>query len=101
MACISFLSFASRSDGAAWQRPIAGLHGVETSFKTRRLTLGYREADCALGAERAPWWLRIPFATGDDDPFAFVRDVYGSPEAKAGSRRGLATGSFFHVIAEA
>ena len=32
---------------------------------------------------------------------AYVRDVYGSPEAPSGSRRGLVTGSFFHVIAEA
>jgi hypothetical protein len=36
-----------------------------------------------------------------DDPFAHVRDVYGSAEAPAGSRRGRVTGSFFHVIAEA
>jgi cobyrinic acid a,c-diamide synthase len=89
---------------------MAGLLGVETSFAKRRMTLGYREAriasNCALGS--AGLTLRghefhyaTIVATGGDDPFAFVRDVYGAPEAPAGSRRGLVTGSFFHVIAEA
>jgi cobyrinic acid a,c-diamide synthase len=89
---------------------MAGLLGVETSFEKRRMTLGYREAriasDCALGSEGAllrghEFHYATIVATGDDDPFAFVRDVYGSPEAAAGSRRGRVTGSFFHVIAEA
>jgi cobyrinic acid a,c-diamide synthase len=88
---------------------MAGLLGVETSFEKRRMTLGYREAriasDCALGAAGAvlrghEFHYATIVATGDDAPFAFVRDVYGAPEAPAGSRRGWVTGSFFHVIAE-
>ena len=94
--------------GAA--HPMAGLLGVETSFAKRRMTLGYREAriasDCALGAAGLilrghEFHYATIAASGGDDPFAFVRDVYGAPEAPAGSRRGLVTGSFFHVIAGA
>jgi cobyrinic acid a,c-diamide synthase len=97
-------------DAAGVAHPMAGLLGVTTSFAKRRMTLGYREAriaaDCALGAKGA--LLRgheFHYATivdaGGDDPFAFVRDVYGAPPAPAGSRRGRVTGSFFHAIAEA
>ena len=97
-------------DASGVAHPMAGLLGVETSFEKRRMTLGYREAriasDCALGT--AGMVLRghefhyaTIVASGADDPFAFVRDVYGAPEAPSGSRRGRVTGSFFHVIAEA
>lgn len=96
-------------DASGVAHPMAGLLGVETSFEKRRMTLGYREAriasDCALGT--AGMVLRghefhyaTIVASGADDPFAFVRDVYGAPEAPSGSRRGRVTGSFFHVIAE-
>ncbi len=101
---------ASLIDASGVSHPMAGLLGVETSFARRKMTLGYREAriavDCALGRKDA--LLRgheFHYATivvpGGDDPFAFVRDVYGSAEAPSGSRRGSVTGSFFHVIAEA
>jgi cobyrinic acid a,c-diamide synthase len=97
-------------DASGAAHAMAGLLGVETSFEKRRMTLGYREArivsDCALGS--AGMTLRgheFHYATivaaGGDDPFAFVRDVYGAPPTPAGSRRGQVTGSFFHVIAEA
>jgi cobyrinic acid a,c-diamide synthase len=95
------------ASGAAHE--MAGLLSVETSFEHRRMTLGYREArlasQCALGPESAllrghEFHYATIVATGDDRPFAFVRDVYGAPEAPAGSRRGRVTGSFFHVIAE-
>ena len=97
-------------DASGVAHPMAGLLGVETSFAKRRMTLGYREAriaaDCALGAAGAvlrghEFHYATIVSTGGDDPFAFVRDVYGAPEAPAGSRRGRVTGSFFHVIAEA
>ena len=97
-------------DASGAAHPMAGLLGVETSFETRRMTLGYREArlasDCALGPEGAllrghEFHYATIAATGGDDPFAFVRDVYGAPPAPVGSRRGRVTGSFFHVIAEA
>ncbi len=97
-------------DASGVAHPMAGLIGVETSFEKRRMTLGYREArigaDCALGAKDFvlrghEFHYATIVATGADEPFARVRDVYGSPEAPSGSRRGLVTGSFFHVIAEA
>jgi cobyrinic acid a,c-diamide synthase len=96
-------------DASGAAHAMAGLLGVETSFEKRRMTLGYREAriasDCALGAAGAvlrghEFHYATIVATGDDAPFAFVRGVYGAPEAPAGSRRGWVTGSFFHVIAE-
>ena len=101
---------ASLTDASGAAHPMAGLLGVETSFAKRRMTLGYREAriaaNSALGLEGA--LLRgheFHYATivdgGGDDPFAFVRDAYGSAEAPSGSRRGRVTGSFFHVIARA
>jgi len=101
---------ASLTDASGVSHPMAGLVAVETSFATRKMTLGYREArldgDCALGAKGA--LLRgheFHYATivdaGGDQPFALVRDVYGSAETPAGSRRGRVTGSFFHAIADA
>ncbi len=97
-------------DASGVPHRMAGILGVETSFEKRRMTLGYREAriasTCALGAEGAllrghEFHYATIVASGGDHPFAFVRDVYGAPEAPSGSRRGLVTGSFFHVIAEA
>ncbi len=100
----------SLTDASNVAHPMAGLLGVETSFAKRRMTLGYREArlaaDCALGSAGSvlrghEFHYATIVASGADDPFAFVRDAYGAPEAPAGSRRGRVTGSFFHVIAEA
>ena len=97
-------------DASGAAHAMAGLLSVETSFAKRRMTLGYREArmasDCALGTAGSvlrghEFHYATIVAAGADDPFAFVRDVYGAPEAPAGSRRGRVTGSFFHVIAEA
>ncbi len=97
-------------DASGVSHRMAGLLDVETSFAKRRMTLGYREArlaaDCALGVKGAA--LRgheFHYATitsaGSDDPFAFVTDAYGAAASPQGSQRGLVTGSFFHVIAEA
>jgi cobyrinic acid a,c-diamide synthase len=97
-------------DSSGVAHPMAGLLGVETSFEKRRMTLGYREAriasKCALGDAGSvlrghEFHYATIVASGGDDPFAYVRDVYGAPEAPSGSRRGRVTGSFFHVIAEA
>jgi cobyrinic acid a,c-diamide synthase len=96
-------------DASGVVHAMAGLIGVETSFEKRRMTLGYREAriasNCALGTAGLilrghEFHYATIVASGADDPFAYVRDVYGAPEAPSGSRRGWVTGSFFHVIAE-
>jgi cobyrinic acid a,c-diamide synthase len=97
-------------DASGVAHPMAGLLGVRTSFEKRRMTLGYREArvasDCALGTRGSvlrghEFHYATITASGADEPFAFVRDVYGAPETPSGARRGRVTGSFFHLIAEA
>lgn len=96
-------------DAAGARHAMAGLLGVETSFAKRRMHLGYREAtllaDHPLGHQGAV--LRgheFHYATvlkEEGEPFASVSDAHGSPPAFAGLRAGKASGSFFHMIAEA
>ena len=101
---------AALTDASGVVHRMAGLLGLELSFATRRMNLGYRDATlaaaCGLGA--AGRWLKghefhysTVLTTGGDEPFAQVRDAYGGAAALSGSRRGNASGSFFHVIAEA
>ena len=101
---------AALTDASGATHQMAGLLGVETSFAKRRMTLGYREAtldaDSALGPAGARFrGHEFHYATivslGDDEPFAFVRDPYGSAPERSGSRRGRVTGGFFHAIARA
>ncbi|HEY4044190.1 MAG TPA: cobyrinate a,c-diamide synthase [Rhodopila sp.] len=102
----------SLTDAGGAVHPMAGLLGVSTSFTRRRLHLGYRRArlieDGCLG--RSGTLLRghefhyasIEMPTqetpGSDNAFAMVSDAYGADPEPAGSRRGLVSGSFFHVI---
>jgi cobyrinic acid a,c-diamide synthase len=109
--CGGYMALGGRLvDASGVAHTMAGLLGVETSFETRRMTLGYREArlsaDCALGPAGTvlrghEFHYATIAAVGSDGPFAFVRDAYGAPPSPAGSRRGRVTGSFFHGIAEA
>jgi cobyrinic acid a,c-diamide synthase len=101
---------AALTDASGAVHRMAGLLGVETSFARRRMNLGYREAvvaaACALGAAGRrfrghEFHYSTVVAGGGDEPFAYVSDSYGTPPAPSGSRRGLVTGSFFHIIAEA
>ena len=98
----------SLTDAGAVIHPMAGLVSVSTSFARRKLHLGYRNArltnDGCLGV--AGTRLRgheFHYASvetlGDDAPFALVSDAYGAEPVPTGSRRGLVSGSFFHVIA--
>jgi cobyrinic acid a,c-diamide synthase len=88
---------------------MAGLLSVRTSFATRKMHLGYREARLAangcLGEKGATFrGHEFHYATisdqGDDAPFAFASDAYDSEPVAAGSRRGNVTGSFFHLVAQ-
>jgi len=101
---------AALTDAHGVAHEMAGLLGVETSFAARRMNLGYRDAslaqDCAFGpAGQAFKGHEFHYSTivssGDDAPFAFVRDAYGGAPQRSGSRRGHVTGSFFHIIAQA
>jgi cobyrinic acid a,c-diamide synthase len=101
---------AALTDASGAVHRMAGLLGVETSFASRRLNLGYRDAvlaaACGLGAAgRRFRGHEFHYSTvarkGDDEAFAYASDSYGAAAAPSGSRRGLVTGSFFHIIAEA
>lgn len=101
---------AALTDASGVVHRMAGLLGLESSFATRRMNLGYRDATlaaaCGLGAagrrlKGHEFHYSTVLTTGGDEPFAYVRDAYGGAPAPSGSRRGAATGSFFHVIAEA
>lgn len=97
-------------DAQGVRHPMVGLLGHTTSFATRKLHLGYREArllsDSALG--RSGSTMRgheFHYATltsaGTDDRLLDLTDARGRPLSHAGGRRGHVTGTFFHAIASA
>ena len=96
-------------DAEGTPHAMAGLLGLETSFATRRLALGYRLAALhapipghAAGARLRGHEFHYATVTAlRDDPLAAVTDANGAPVAEAGSRRGPVSGSFFHMIAPA
>jgi cobyrinic acid a,c-diamide synthase len=87
---------------------MTGLLGLETSFATRRMHLGYRLAELADGMPghapgtklRGHEFHYATVLTQPDRPLATVRDANGADVAERGSRRGHVTGTFFHLIAE-
>jgi cobyrinic acid a,c-diamide synthase len=96
------------TDAAGVSHPMVGLLDVATSFARRKLHLGYRIAQVVGGPSLGPAGNRLRghefhYASvesgGCDAPFALVSDAYGSDPIPTGSRRGLVSGSFFHVIA--
>ena len=87
---------------------MAGLMGHRTSFRNRKLHLGYRRAvtgrDCVLGrAGTAVRGHEFHYATVSDDraddAFLTVFDGEGVELPIGGGRRGNVTGTFFHAIA--
>jgi cobyrinic acid a,c-diamide synthase len=99
---------ASLTDAEGAVHEMAGLLGVSTSFARRRLHLGYRSARLLADFCLGPAGTRLRghefhyasiVQTGEDDAFAVVADVHGSEPMAQGGRRGLVSGSFFHVIA--
>ncbi|QPF87251.1 cobyrinate a,c-diamide synthase [Bradyrhizobium genosp. L] len=94
------------ADGA--RHEMAGLLGLETSYAKRRMHLGYRLAELVAampghgpGARlRGHEFHYSTIVTEPDVPLAVVRDATGATVAETGSRRGHATGTFFHLIAE-
>jgi cobyrinic acid a,c-diamide synthase len=95
-------------DATGASHKMLGLLGHATSFARRQLHLGYREAwllaDAPIG--RAGGVLRgheFHYATitepGGDASLAQLTDALGRDLGPAGGRRGLVSGSFFHVIA--
>jgi cobyrinic acid a,c-diamide synthase len=96
-------------DAQGRRHAMAGLLGLVTSFADRRLHLGYRLARLAaplgpLPAGTALAGHEFHYATVAAQPdaaLAAVTDAAGAPVAESGSRRGLATGTFFHLIGPA
>ncbi|WP_068082090.1 cobyrinate a,c-diamide synthase [Novosphingobium rosa] len=88
---------------------MAGLLGLETSFARRKMHLGYRLArlEAPIPGYDAGSHLRghefhyATILTQPDQPLAHVEDANGAAVPETGSRCGLATGSFFHMIAQA
>ncbi|MBR0823921.1 cobyrinate a,c-diamide synthase [Bradyrhizobium manausense] len=96
------------TDAEGMRHEMLGLLGLETSFAKRRMHLGYRLAELvepmpghAAGARlRGHEFHYSTIVAQPDTPLATVRDATGAIVAETGSRRGRATGTFFHLIAE-
>ncbi len=94
-------------DGTRHQ--MAGLLGLETSYEKRKMHLGYRQATLhapmlghATGTRlRGHEFHYSTILAQPDTPLAFVSDSNGVDVPETGSRRSNATGTFFHLIAEA
>jgi cobyrinic acid a,c-diamide synthase len=96
---------AGIEDEHGGRHAMAGLLGVETSFKRRKLHLGYRRvrllSDSALGKEGTVLFGHefhyASLLSSGDEPLV-AADGGGDGSTEAGSRRGSVTGTFFHVI---
>lgn len=93
---------------------MAGLLGLVTSFEKRKMHLGYRLAELAAPIPGSAAGTRLrghefhysTIVAQPDMPLARVTDANGEAVPETGSRRsfpggGHATGTFFHLIAEA
>ena len=95
-------------DKSGTRHQMVGLLGLETSFQTRRMHLGYRLARLlsAIPGHATNSRLRghefhySTILTQPDAPLAQVTDADSDPVPETGSQRGHVTGSFFHQIAE-
>lgn len=96
-------------DASGIRHEMSGLLGLETSFAKRKMHLGYRLAEFNAdhlqhnrGARiRGHEYHYATIVSQPDNPLATVMDATGSAVSETGSRRGNATGTFFHMIAEA
>ena len=97
---------AELEDEVGGRHAMAGLLGVETSFRRRKLHLGYRRvrllADSALGAKGTVLFGHefhyASLVAASDEPLVAAEDARKGASAESGSRRGSVTGTFFHVI---
>ena len=95
-------------DKSGQRHRMTGLLGLETSYETRKMHLGYRLATltAAMPGHAPTTRLRghefhySTILTQPDAPLAHVVDADGDPVAETGSQRGHVTGSFFHLITE-
>jgi cobyrinic acid a,c-diamide synthase len=89
---------------------MTGLLTHSTSFRKRRLHLGYREARLLAAGAIGAAGTRIRghefhyaslISPGSDQPLVELRDAQGNAVDGQGGRRGHVTGTFFHAIARA
>jgi cobyrinic acid a,c-diamide synthase len=100
---------AALIDKAGARHQMAGLLGLVTSYAKRKMHLGYRLATLqaamlglAPGARlRGHEFHYSTIVEQADAPLAEVRDANGDIVSETGSKRGHASGTFFHQIAEA
>jgi cobyrinic acid a,c-diamide synthase len=93
-------------DADGVRHEMTGLLGLETSFATRKLHLGYRRArlqgNCSLGAEGTEvFGHEFHYASTvsvNGDSLVDCRDASGASVPEQGARQGSTTGTFFHVI---
>jgi cobyrinic acid a,c-diamide synthase len=93
-------------DAEGARHEMTGLLGLETSFASRKLHLGYRRArlerDCSLGAAGAEvFGHEYHYASAisaQGDCLVDCRDASGASVPEQGLRQGATTGTFFHVI---
>jgi cobyrinic acid a,c-diamide synthase len=93
-------------DAGGNRHEMTGLLGLESSFASRKLHLGYRRARlraaCSLGAAGTEvlghefHYARTVLASGD--PLVDCRDASGAEVPEQGARQGSTSGTFFHVI---
>ena len=100
---------AALIDAEGRAHAMAGLLGLVTSYAKRRMHLGYRRATLKAPIPGYPAGARLrghefhyaTVAEQPDPPLARVTDAGGAEVPETGSVRGRATGTFFHLIAEA
>ncbi len=93
-------------DASGERHEMIGLLGLETSFASRKMQLGYRQAelvdDCLLGKKaavvRGHEFHYATILSAPDDPLFVMQNADGEVLQPRGSRRGRTTGSFFHYI---
>jgi cobyrinic acid a,c-diamide synthase len=88
---------------------MTGLLGHATSFKKRKLHLGYREARLLSDSPIGPKGSLVRghefhYASltdiGNDEPLVDLANAQGEPVPEHGGRRGHVSGTFFHAIAQ-
>lgn len=99
---------AALIDKAGQRHEMAGLLGLVTSYEKRKFHLGYRRAVLSAPmpgagpgtALRGHEFHYSSILDQPDAPLAEVFDADGKPVPETGSRRGVVTGTFFHLITQ-
>ncbi|CUX30639.1 MULTISPECIES: cobyrinate a,c-diamide synthase [Agrobacterium] len=108
--CGGYMVLGERlEDAEGVTHAMTGLLSHATSFATRKMNLGYRQATIAADGQLGMagdvlrghefHYARVT-DPGRDQPFAQIADGQGRPLGPSGGRRGFVSGTFFHAIAK-